>query len=115
MEQELVRLEPVGKSRTFNVKGRLQTFTLLPYQLELGKEYIVWWGGNKRRQMRVKFIQVTRMGYNFVNLETNKCILKQHLYQSKKEEYFNQMVFFVNHWLNIHRVKIKFNKEDFTQ
>lgn len=28
----------------------------------------------------VKFIQVTRKGFNLLNVQTNKCILKHHLY-----------------------------------
>jgi hypothetical protein len=30
----------------------------------------------------VKFIKVTRKGYNLLDIETNKCILKHHLYSS---------------------------------
>jgi hypothetical protein len=36
----------------------------------------------------VKFIQVTPKGFNLLNLKTNKCILKHHLYSptwSRKE------------------------------
>ena len=53
--------------------------------LELGKIYTVaWLGWGYKMKMECKFIQPTRCGFNFLNLKTNKCILKQHLYPSKK-------------------------------
>ena len=53
-------------------------------KLELGKDYNVWFYFNKK--MNCRFIKVTAKGYNFLNLETNKCILKHHLSQSTKDK-----------------------------
>ena len=35
--------------------------------------------GSKKKQL-CKFIKVTRKGFNFLNIETSKCILRSHLY-----------------------------------
>jgi hypothetical protein len=53
----------------------------IPYNFRLGYEYLVWW--NYADKMRVKFIKVTPKGFNLLNLDTNKCIIKHHLYLSK--------------------------------
>ena len=37
--------------------------------------------------MLCKFIQPTKCGFNFLNINTNKCILRHHLYKSKCEVY----------------------------
>jgi len=37
----------------------------------------------------VKFIKVTRKGYNLLDIETNKCILKHHLYS---KEFFHKEI-----------------------
>lgn len=48
---------------------------------ELGSNYqIKFPAGNF---VNVRFIKVTPCGYNFLNLETNKCLLKRHLYKDK--------------------------------
>jgi hypothetical protein len=49
---------------------------------ELGKYYELTWDG--RYGFIGRFIQVTRCGYNFLNEETNRCILASHLYIPKK-------------------------------
>ena len=51
-------------------------------KLELGQEYLVSiWGS----PMQVyKLIQPTERGFNFLNENTSKCVLKRHLYPSKK-------------------------------
>ena len=49
---------------------------VLNIELTLGEEYMV--GYNK--MCRCRLIKTTAKGFNFLNLETNKCILKQHLY-----------------------------------
>lgn len=51
-------------------------------KLTLGVEYDLRWKSDKK-SIRHKLIQVTDKGFNFLNLETNKCILKRHLYPSK--------------------------------
>ena len=64
--------------------------------LQLGRHYIVYWQnyGGWKRKMVCKFIQPTKCGYNFLNLETNKCVLPRHLYPSKKHP--DQKLFWVN-------------------
>jgi hypothetical protein len=52
-----------------------------PHNLVLGEDYIVWYG---QKPELCKFIQPTEKGFNFLNLDTSKCILKRHLYPSKK-------------------------------
>lgn len=54
----------------------------------LGDEYNVWWGTKFSKKgikppIVVRLIKVTPMGYNLLNLDTNKCILRRHLYPSK--------------------------------
>jgi len=61
-----------------------------PRKLYLGQDYIMSWPYKK--YMLCRFIQPTNKGYNFLNLETNKCILPRHLYPSKK--------FPENFWVN---------------
>lgn len=36
----------------------------------------------------VKFIKVTEKGFNFLDIETSKCILKRHLYSKKYSNTF---------------------------
>ena len=48
---------------------------------KLGKEYNFY-------DKPVKLIKVTRKGFNFLNVESNRCMLKRHLYDrrySKKD------------------------------
>lgn len=52
--------------------------------LQLGREYNFRWPFSPHWKRRVKFIQVTPKGYNFLDLETNKCILRKHLYIANK-------------------------------
>lgn len=52
-----------------------------PRQLKLGEDYFIGYGNNKL--FPCKFIKPTKCGFNFLNIKTNKCILKQHLYPSK--------------------------------
>ncbi len=44
---------------------------------ELGKTYLTY---IFREAIIVKFIKVTPKGFNLLNVATNKCILKSHLY-----------------------------------
>ena len=64
--------------------------------LKLGTIYRVYWenfGWGKCRFYTAKFIKVTPKGYNFLDLETNKCILKQHLYRNKRGIFFKNSIF----------------------
>jgi len=45
--------------------------------IELGETFGFLIG---KRNSTVKFIKVTAKGFNFLNLETSKCIFKRHLY-----------------------------------
>jgi hypothetical protein len=51
--------------------------------LKLGKEYLLSFY-NYKHGYRCKLIKVTKCGYNLLNIETNKCMLKQHLYVPTK-------------------------------
>lgn len=66
----------------------------LPIRLELGKYYIV--GFSYNTQIICKFIQTTKCGFNFLNVETNKCLLKHHLYPSKCDNHLSGDWFWLN-------------------
>ena len=51
------------------------------HKFELGKYYLLQYGINAYIG---KLIKVTKCGYNFLNEETNCCLLKTHLYIPKK-------------------------------
>lgn len=75
-----------------------------PIKLKLGNDYVVWFGYKDNDKLRCKFIQVTKCGFNFLNLETNKCILKQHLYPSKCSNHKSGDWFWVNKYFNINSI-----------
>lgn len=77
----------------------------IPRQLILGENYKVWWGNSNEKVMICKFIQPTRKGFNLLNIKTNKCILRHHLYPSKKEGHESGDYFFTNSLL--HSIKIE--------
>jgi len=58
-----------------------ESFLLRLQELILGKDYILSFGG--RRSIKVRFIKTTRKGYNFLELKTSKCLIKNHLYPDK--------------------------------
>lgn len=76
------------------MKSNKQLFIQTHYikELELGKHYISTFYRNK--SIIVKFIKVTKCGYNFLNINTNECILKQHLYPIKHDK--NNRTFYLN-------------------
>jgi hypothetical protein len=74
-----------------------------PKKLKLGKHYTVWFG--YKNKMTCRFIQPTKYGFNFLNLDTNKCILKQHLYPSKCENHSPGDWFWINERMNIDECK----------
>jgi hypothetical protein len=45
----------------------------------------------------LKLIKVTRTGYNFLNVKTNKCVFKSHFYPLKKtsKHYKGEMDFYI--------------------
>ena len=71
-----------------------------PRKLKLGNEYYLKfkWGNG----VKCKFIQPTKRGFNFLNIETNKCVLRQHLYQSKCENHLSETWFFINETITIY-------------
>lgn len=70
-----------------------------PRKLILGNYYIVYYNVNK--PILCKFIQPTRCGFNFLDINTNKCILKHHIYPSKCENHKSGNWFFINSNLSI--------------
>ena len=72
-------------------------------ELNLGEIYWITFGGGK--YFPVKFIKVTKCGYNLLNETTNKCVLPRHLYPNKYYlENFNKGNVF-----SIFNKKLKFN------
>lgn len=70
-----------------------------PRNLILGEVYtVMMWG---RKLTTCQFIQPTEKGYNFLDLETSKCILKHHIYPWKKAS--NDHTFFVHYSIIIHK------------
>ena len=74
------------------VRDGVILFRLLPRRLELGVDYRIKTTyrfrtpnvmGHKCRHLVCRFVKVTPKGFNLLDLETSKCILKQHLYDSK--------------------------------
>lgn len=55
--------------------------------------------------MMCQFIQPTKCGFNFLNLNTNKCILKHHLYPSKCDYHKSGDWFWVNNRMIITECK----------
>jgi hypothetical protein len=68
----------------------------IPMNLELGEHYhILTWRG----VVICQFIKVTKCGFNFLNIDTSKCILYRHLYPSKTNGKF-----FVNKHLKVNKL-----------
>jgi len=83
---------------------------VLNIELTLGEEYMV---GFSNTMAKCRLIKTTAKGFNFLNLETNKCVLKQHLYAkgyftnpipSRKNTF--KFTIFVD-WLRIYEIDIK--------
>ena len=59
--------------------------------LELGKTYTISYrlhNGHNVTTRRVRFIQVTPKGFNFLDVNNHRCIFKGHFYRSKKNNKF---------------------------
>lgn len=65
-----------------NGKLRYLRNTRLVSNLKLGEDYIVHIWGKPAGICR--FIQRTEKGFNFLNLETSKCVMQRYIYPSKK-------------------------------
>ena len=72
-------------------------------ELIVGKHYIVNLG--KKNFEICKFIQTTKHGFNFLNLDTNKCFLKRHIYQNKFDRSGKTNIFYINKFLQINTSK----------
>ena len=71
--------------------------------LKIGEFYNIYF--NSIFKTKCKFIQVTPKGYNFLNLETNKCVfLKRHFYVYKKNNEKNILRFWINKDLKIEHI-----------
>ena len=75
--------------------------TRRPKKLILGQHYIISYGF--KRKMVCKFIQTTKCGFNFLNINTNKRILTRHLYVSKCNEHSSGDWFWVNSSMYINK------------
>lgn len=74
-----------------------------PVKLNLGKDHTIRFGhGNI---VKGKLIQATRCGFNFLNEETNRCVLNKHLYKSKCENHLSEDWFFVSTYFTIREIK----------
>lgn len=49
------------------------------YQCELGEKFS-YTSPRTKKTTTVKFIKITRKGFNFLNLETNKCVFTKPVY-----------------------------------
>jgi len=76
----------------------------VPKRFNLGDCYVIqFWYGKERL---CRFIQPTRKGFNFLDLNTHKCILRYHLYPSKYPEHISNNWFWVSEHM---RVKVYIN------
>ena len=80
----------------------MKEFLFTPQRLILGRHYIVRHSKFYSKMTLCKFIKVTACWYNLLNLDTNKCILKHHLYPNKKDKQGN--LFFINKEINLNIV-----------
>ncbi len=74
-------------------------------RIELGCDYEVrftYWSHGICR-----FIKTTKCGYNFLNLETSKCVFNRHLYPSKYDNHKSGDWFCVNNDMNINKINKK--------
>jgi hypothetical protein len=53
------------------------------HKFTLGHYYNIQWTSSSAPVTLCKFIKVTRKGFNLLNVATNKCICKSHLYAPK--------------------------------
>lgn len=62
------------------------THKRLPYKYKLGQVYKMRVKFSKY-YITVKLIRPTPKGFNFLNIDTHKCVLKNHLYKSKHDNH----------------------------
>lgn len=70
-------------SAKYPTRFRNKTHYRTAFRTSLGSEFLFSWSGSAYK--RVRLIKVTPKGYNLLDLESNNCILKTHMYHS---EYF---------------------------
>ena len=88
----------VWKPHMYSYKNTIRR----PVRLNLGSEYTIRFGhGNS---VVGRLIMPTKCGFNFLNETTNKCIMKNHLYKSKRENHLSEDWFFINTYFTINEV-----------
>jgi hypothetical protein len=70
---------------------------LRPVKLELGSEYHMDAGYPRvfNNIVRVKFIQPTEKGFNFIDIKTHKCVMTKHIYVSKCDYHKSDLWFWL--------------------
>jgi hypothetical protein len=69
--------------------------------LKLGKKYTIYFDHNKK--IRTRLIQTSAKGYNFLDLDTHKCFLKNAMFASNYQNHTatGELWFYVNVFLTI--------------
>lgn len=68
-------------------------------KLELGQNYEIEWNNHVFGPSKIKtckLVRATQTGFAFINLDTNKGILKRLMYRSKKPDHIKELWFMVN-------------------
>lgn len=73
-------------------RKRMYVLDAKPREFELGQRF-------KLGFRTVKLIQPTAKGFNFLDERTHKCIIKRHLYRSKKINHKNGLWLWLPLWL----------------
>lgn len=78
----------------------------IPHKLVLGDNYLFTYDLYGNKDKLVKLIKVTKKGYNFLDINTNICILKHHLYVSKcpNHQENNETWFWFNRYFKIEKI-----------
>lgn len=74
---------------------------LKSFPFELGKIYTFSFCYYSYHSFFVKFIQTTEKGFNLLDIRSNKCILKKHIYKNKYDKFI-----IPEHWIIESGVKI---------
>jgi hypothetical protein len=71
-----------------------------PMFLEVGKHYILV---IRKKIIIAKFIKTTKKGFNFLNLNTNECIMKRHIYRfkNKYEDEYVENLYWVSKYITV--------------
>ena len=93
-------------SNIFNIRRFKNGATLYWVTMSLGDDMSVFlWG---REFPNCRFVKVTRKGFNILNLDTSRCLLKQHLYmEGMANKEFGHYGAIRGHFMIPHFVSIK--------